>query len=77
LWGDGAAWEMDEQAHPHEANYLKLDISKAGAKLEWIPLLKIEEALQLTVDWTKAYLKGVSARSLMETQIREYEAHKG
>ncbi|MDH4276236.1 MAG: CDP-glucose 4,6-dehydratase, partial [Gammaproteobacteria bacterium] len=28
-WGNGATWQMDNALHPHEAHYLKLDISKA------------------------------------------------
>ncbi|RYY17500.1 MAG: CDP-glucose 4,6-dehydratase [Alphaproteobacteria bacterium] len=37
LWGDGASWVRDERLQPHEANYLKLDISKARARLGWEP----------------------------------------
>jgi len=38
-WGNGASWQLDGGEHPHEANYLKLDISKvkniwAGTTLE-------------------------------------------
>jgi len=33
LWGQGATWQMDEGEHPHEATYLKLDISKARSRL--------------------------------------------
>ncbi|MHB8741989.1 MAG: hypothetical protein ACYC9L_02605 [Sulfuricaulis sp.] len=28
-WGDGPTWNLDNREYPHEANYLKLDISKA------------------------------------------------
>ena len=36
-WGQGASWQMDKGPHPHEAGYLKLDISKAKARLGWHP----------------------------------------
>lgn len=53
LWGHGALWEVDGSDHPHEANYLKLDCSKAANRLGWAPLLGLDEALKLTVDWYK------------------------
>ncbi|MFN6935041.1 MAG: CDP-glucose 4,6-dehydratase, partial [Tsuneonella sp.] len=37
LWGEGASWERDGTVQPHEANYLKLDISKAHSGLGWQP----------------------------------------
>jgi CDP-glucose 4,6-dehydratase len=76
IWGDGAEWELEQQDHPHEANYLKLDISKASSKLGWSPLLNIKEALKLSVDWAKAHLSGTPARELIKMQIENYEARK-
>ena len=34
-WGEGATWALDGSPQPHEATYLKLDASKAGALLSW------------------------------------------
>ena len=36
-WGQGAEWIRDESVQPHEAHYLKLDISKARARLTGSP----------------------------------------
>ena len=36
LWGTGAAYEIDKNPQPHEANYLKLDCSKAKNLLELV-----------------------------------------
>ena len=33
LWGDGAAYEIDSNPQPHEANYLKLDCTKSNSIL--------------------------------------------
>ena len=34
----GASWQLDKSKNnPHEANHLKLDISKAKTKLNWRP----------------------------------------
>ncbi len=35
LWGNDTTYIIDTAEQPHEENYLKLDCSKAKAKLEW------------------------------------------
>jgi len=72
LWGNGATYEVDTNPQPHEANYLKLDCSKAKAELNWEPRWNIDKALESIVEWNKAYLSGVNARSLVNSQIDEY-----
>ena len=56
LWGEGAAWQLDENAHPHEAGYLKLDISKAKAKLGWQPTWKLPTTLERIIKWHREWL---------------------
>lgn len=57
----------------HEAQYLKLDCSKARMKLGWRPLIANDEALQLTVEWYKAYHDDPSSASqLTAQQIQRY-----
>jgi len=53
IWGDGASWTIDKGPHPHEANFLKLDISKARSRLSWEPKLNIGQALEYVVKWHK------------------------
>ncbi len=73
----GKAWDgkfevvCQNDGGPHEASYLKLDCSKIKSKLGWSPKWDIEMAVNKTVEWTKAYLKG-EAVSCMEQQIKEY-----
>ena len=74
LWGDGAQWRIDAGEHPHEAAYLKLDISKAGSRLGWHPALRLEEALQLIVDWAKQRHAGADVRDLTLAQIAAYQS---
>ncbi len=50
-WGKGASWELDNNSNPHEAGFLKLDCSKAAAKLNWQPIWKLENTLDLIVNW--------------------------
>ncbi len=72
LWGDGAAWENQAENGPHEANFLKLDCSKIKHVFGWQPRWHIREALDKTVEWSKAYLKGQELRAVTDRQIREY-----
>jgi CDP-glucose 4,6-dehydratase len=57
-WGAGASWQLDSGNHPHEATYLKLDISKANAKLHWTPSWRLENTLEKIIAWHKAWLAG-------------------
>ena len=52
-WGQGAAWRTQEDNGPHEANFLKLDCSKAKTVLGWNPLWEIKTAIEKTVEFTK------------------------
>jgi CDP-glucose 4,6-dehydratase len=54
LWGARASWEADSGDHLHEATYLKLDCTKAATLLDWQPVIELDEALQMTVDWYRA-----------------------
>ena len=69
LWGHGARWEADGGEHPHEASYLKLDCSKAEALLGWRPLLDLEQALALTVEWYRTAAEGGDLRALSLKQL--------
>jgi len=74
MWDEDATYEIDKNPQPHEANYLKLDCSKAKAELNWIPLWNIQTALQSIVDWNKAWLAGENIRSVTQKQINQYFA---
>lgn len=73
MWGPEAEWEIDRDEHPHEATYLKLDNSKARARLGWRPLLDLDGALTLVVDWARRRRAGESPRLITERQIADYE----
>ncbi len=72
LWGEGAKWRLDEGVHPHEAAFLKLDCSKAKARLQWRPRWELDHALRKTVEWYKAYQAGDDVRKLALEQIEAY-----
>lgn len=74
LWGEGASWRVDDAGnHPHEATFLKLDISKAAHRLDWHPSLSLEQALQLTVDWARSLQRGDDMRAFTLSQINAYQ----
>ena len=73
LWGDNADWINDESGHlPHEANYLKLDCSKAHMKLNWYPRWDLSQTLLKIVEWHQLECKKNKCRELCLTQINEY-----
>ena len=75
-WGGRAEWTVDgtedAQQHVHEAQTLKLDWSKAHARLGWQPLLTLPEALDQTLEWYQQQSQGADARLLCLAQIRAY-----
>jgi CDP-glucose 4,6-dehydratase len=74
LWGNDARWQIDSGDHPHEAHYLKLDISKARSRLDWHPKLPLIEALKLIVEWQQHRQSGAPVRQFTLDQIHAYQA---
>ena len=76
-WGDGASWHLAGGTHPHEANFLKVDASKAKGRLRWTPCLDLDQALDWTVEWYRAVDAGGDAAALCGAQIARYQALAG
>jgi len=74
LWGNGAAWSQDQAAHPHEAQALKLDASKAKSRLAWHPVLPLKDALEWIAKWYRECQAGSDLQRFTRTQIEEYES---
>jgi CDP-glucose 4,6-dehydratase len=55
VWGKANPWIKDDGYNPHEATYLKLDISKARTLLNWEPRWNVETAIEKTTTWYKNY----------------------
>lgn len=73
-WGGSASWRQDVGTHPQEAGFLKLDVSRAGANLDWHPVLSLSPALEWIVEWYHAFQAGDDLKSLTLTQIERYES---
>ena len=72
----GMAWRCDESSQPHEANYLKLDSSKARTRLSWAPRWHLRTALDKTLMWHQAWRSGKDMRAFSLTQLDEFQGEE-
>lgn len=72
-WGTGASWVHDTSKQPHEAQHLKLDISKAKNILEWSPKWNLFRALDSIIEWEKAWFENKDLKALTLKQVHEFE----
>lgn len=63
-------WRNAYDGGPHEANFLKLDCSKAKSAFGWQPHWNIETAMDKIVEWSRVYLERKDVSRCMEEQIR-------
>lgn len=70
-WGD-FSWICNGQSGPHEANFLKLDCSKAKKHLGWYPDWTIKDAINKTVEWYRCFSKRADMINITDKQIKEY-----
>lgn len=54
------------------ANFLKLDFSKAKARLGWQPRWALQKALHASVEWHQQWLAGVNMKAFTMAQIDQY-----
>lgn len=72
-WGKGEM-KFHEGYNPHEANSLKLDISKANTYLKWKPVKDVKTAVYDTIEWYKTYYEtNKNMYDYTIKQIHEYE----
>ena len=68
-WGEGMEW-VDRG--PHEAGFLKLDCSLLKNTFGWKPRWNLENAVAMTVEWSKIWLAGGDVRACMDRQIHAF-----
>ncbi len=71
---DALEWKVDAGEHPHEAHFLKLDISKAVSELGYRPRISLETALDWTAEWYQAYFDG---EDMLDVTRRQIDAFTG
>ena len=69
----GSKWQIENTKQPHEAGLLKLDSSKAKAKLGWAPRWNLDQALSKTVEWHQAWHDGEDVATMTSAQIYSYQ----
>jgi CDP-glucose 4,6-dehydratase len=72
LWGDSASWKCASIEKVHEAHQLRLDSSKAWARLGWSPRWSLDETLAKTVEWYKIFYGGRDVRNCTLEQIQSF-----
>lgn len=72
----GASWQLDTDVQLHEANYLKLDSSKAHTQLGWKARWKLQTALEKTLEWHVCWRQGDNMRQRTLEQITAYQTVK-
>jgi CDP-glucose 4,6-dehydratase len=77
LWPQELRSVLDAGPHPHEARYLKLDSSRARARLGWRPPLALDAALHATVDWYRELSAGADMRAVTVRQIETLLQYPG
>ncbi len=78
IYWDNVRWKdiaMDGD-HMHEAGLLKLNCDKALFDLGWLPTLRFEETVRMTVEWHKVFYQDQekSMHDFTRGQIDEYMA---
>jgi CDP-glucose 4,6-dehydratase len=71
-WGSGRVSNDKNIIHFKESAELKLDINKSKSILGWSPLINVDEAIKLTIDWYKFYyLNPKEIKKFTTNQINE------
>jgi len=71
LWPN-SSWRLDSSINPHEANLLKLDISKAESQLNWIPTWNLETSLEKIVEWENLWDSGADMHRVCLSEIKQF-----
>jgi CDP-glucose 4,6-dehydratase len=70
-WGKGDYIVDTSSSCFHEANILKLDITKAQMQLGWLPVYDINQTVARTVNWYKKFYAGLSKNELYALALDE------
>jgi CDP-glucose 4,6-dehydratase len=73
-WPSQVDFQLTTKQQPHEASLLKLDCSKAKARLGWRPLLSLDGTAEWTAEWYQAWHQQADPLKITLAQIRRYQA---
>lgn len=73
-WGGDARWVAKEDCkHPHEANSLRLNCTKARTKLGWQPQWNLQNSIDQTIAWYKKSIRGANMSDFSFSQINNFQ----
>jgi len=70
--GEHSGYEVQQEEEKHEAKLLMLDCAKASMELGWQPKWNLDQALDATLEWLLAYLRGEDLLQICDQQITQY-----
>jgi CDP-glucose 4,6-dehydratase len=74
-WSNSARVEfVASDDNPHETSMLRLDSTQSRRDLQWCPRWPLEQSIQETVAWFRAWKKGADMRQFSLAQIARYES---
>ena len=71
-WGSGASWSAKHDWLHNESGTAKPDSQKIAGALSWKPIWNLNEAVERTVEWYKAYLNGSDVNEISSRHIKEF-----
>jgi CDP-glucose 4,6-dehydratase len=71
--GSDGAWVRDTAEALPESHVLRIDSSKARARLDWRPRLSASETVDWTAEWYLGWREGAAPLSLCVDQLQKYE----
>ena len=72
LWGSAAQVVRSANPNWHEAGLLRLDSTQARSELGWTPHWSLQQALEQTVSWQRAWQRGDDMQKTCKEQIATY-----
>jgi CDP-glucose 4,6-dehydratase len=74
LWGSGK-YQIIPDKNMKEADYLRLDITKAKELLGWKPVYNVDKAVEITINWYKSFYSGAeNMYEMTKKQLEEYSS---
>jgi len=72
-WESSSSYKVSSDEYQvHEANYLKLDCSKAEKELHWASRWSLDVSISKVIEWHKSKEDGISYRDACLGQIKEF-----
>ena len=67
-----ASWSLDDNVNPHEASFLKLNISKASELIGWTPTWDLQTTLGHIIRWHKLWLGDADMQKVCIAEIDNF-----